>query len=91
MTKNELIARVAENAGMTKNVVEKAYYSIFNEIASAFVDGEKVAVPGFGIFEVKERAARTGRNPRTGEAIQIAASKYVGFKTSKILKDLING
>ena len=91
MTKSELVSRVAESTGMTKTAVEKAYNAIFEAMAADLADGGQVAVPGFGTFEVKEQAARTGRNPRTGEEILIAASKRVAFKMGKALKEAVNG
>ena len=74
---------------MTKKDTEKALNAAFDVIASALSKGEKVQVSGFGIFEVKEREARMGRNPRTGEAMEIAASRTPTFKASKTLKDAL--
>ena len=87
MNKTELIAAAAEQTGMTKKDTEKALNAAFDVIAAALSKGEKVQVSGFGIFEVKEREARMGRNPRTGEAMEIAASRTPTFKASKTLKD----
>ena len=87
MNKTELVAAAAEQTGMTKKDTEKALNAAFDVIASALGKGEKVQVSGFGIFEVKEREARMGRNPRTGEAMEIAASRTPTFKASKTLKD----
>lgn len=87
MNKTELIAAAAEQAGMTKKDTEKVLNAAFDAIATALSKGEKVQVSGFGIFEVKEREARMGRNPRTGEAMEIAASRTPTFKASKTLKD----
>ena len=87
MNKTELIAAAAEQTGLTKKDTEKALNAVFDVIASALSKGEKVQVSGFGIFEVKEREARMGRNPRTGEAMEIAASRTPTFKASKTLKD----
>ena len=89
MTKTELIAKVAENAGISKKDATAAVAAVFEEITAALANGEKVAVAGFGNFEVRERAARTGRNPLTGEEIQIAASKAPAFKAGKALKDAV--
>ena len=89
MNKTELIAAAAEQTGMTKKDTEKALNAAFDVIASALSKGEKVQVSGFGIFEVKEREARMGRNPRTGEAMEIAASRTPTFKASKTLKDAL--
>ena len=75
---------------MTKKDTEKALNAAFDVIASALSKGEKVQVSGFGIFEVKERKARMGRNPRTGEAMEIAASRTPTFKASKTLKDALD-
>ncbi len=90
MNKTELIAAAAEQTGMTKKDTEKALNAAFDVIASALSKGEKVQVSGFGIFEVKEREARMGRNPRTGEAMEIAASRTPTFKASKTLKDALD-
>lgn len=89
MNKTELVAAAAEQIGMTKKDTEKALNAAFDVIASALSKGEKVQVSGFGIFEVKEREARMGRNPRTGEAMEIAASRTPTFKASKTLKDAL--
>ena len=90
MNKTELIAAAAEQTGLTKKDTEKALTAVFDVIATALSKGEKVQVSGFGIFEVKEREARMGRNPRTGEAMEIAASRTPTFKASKTLKDAMD-
>ncbi len=90
MNKNELVASVAEKAGLTKKDAEKALNAVFDSIQQALVEGDKVQMIGFGTFEVKERAARAGRNPRTNETIQIPASKNPVFKAGKALKDSVN-
>ncbi|MBQ9298956.1 MAG: HU family DNA-binding protein [Clostridia bacterium] len=90
MNKTELINAVAKNAELSRKDADKAVNAAFDAIAAALKAGEKVAVVGFGAFEVKERAARTARNPRTGEEIEIAASKAVSFKAGKALKDEVN-
>ena len=90
MNKTELVAAAAEQTGMTKKDTEKALNAAFDVIASALSKGEKVQVSGFGIFEVKKREARMGRNPRTGEAMEIAASRTPTFKASKTLKDALD-
>lgn len=90
MNKTELIAAVAENAALSKKDAEKAVNAAIDTIKGALVDGEKVQIVGFGTFEVRERGARTGKNPRTGEAIEIAASRVPAFKAGKALKDAIN-
>lgn len=89
MNKTELIAAAAEQAGMTKKDTEKVLNAALDAIAAALAKNDKVQVSGFGIFEVKEREARTGRNPQTGEAMEIAASRTPSFKASKTLKDTI--
>ena len=90
MNKTELIAAAAEQTGMTKKDTEKVLNAAFDAIATALSKGEKVQVSGCGIFEVKEREARMGRNPRTGEAMEIAASRTPTFKASKTLKDAMD-
>lgn len=90
MNKTELIAAVAENADLSKKDAEKAVNAIVSSITSAMTEGEKVQIVGFGTFEVRERGARTGKNPRTGEVIEIAASKVPAFKAGKALKDTVN-
>ena len=91
LSQNEYcVSELAEQTGMTKKDTEKALNAAFDVIASALSKGEKVQVSGFGIFEVKEREARMGRNPRTGEAMEIAASRTPTFKASKTLKDALD-
>ncbi|MBQ8756900.1 MAG: HU family DNA-binding protein [Oscillospiraceae bacterium] len=87
MNKATLIAAVAEKTGLTKKDAAAAIDATFGAITEAMVNGDKVNVAGFGIFEVKARAARTGRNPQTKETIQIPASKIPAFKAAKALKD----
>lgn len=89
MNKTELIAAVAEKSGITKKDAERVVCATFETITAALQKSEKVQLSGFGIFEVKEREARVGRNPRTKEAIQIPASKTPTFKASKTLKDTV--
>ena len=89
MNKTELIAKVAESTGTTKKEAEKAVTATFDTICAALAAGDKVQLVGFGTFEVKERAARTGRNPRTLESIEIPASKLPVFKAGKALKDTV--
>ncbi|MBR3844582.1 MAG: HU family DNA-binding protein [Clostridia bacterium] len=89
MNKSELIAAVAEKANITKKDADKVVAAVFESITGALANGEKVAINGFGNFEVKTRAARQGRNPKTGEAITIAASKLPSFKAVKALKDAV--
>ena len=90
MNKAELIGSVAEKAGIAKKDVEKAVNAVFAAIEEALAQGEKVQLVGFGTFEVRERAARTGRNPQTGEEIQIAATKVPAFRAGKALKDSVS-
>lgn len=90
MNKNELVTSVAEKAGLTKKDAEKAVAAVFDSIQEALTAGQKVQVIGFGTFEVKERPAHKGRNPRTGEAIDIPASKNPGFRAGKDLKGAVN-
>jgi DNA-binding protein HU-beta len=89
MTKTELIAITAEKAGMTKKDAEKAVSVALDAIAAELAAGNRVQLAGFGIFETKTRAARTGRNPKTKETIEIPASTSVTFKASKTLKDAV--
>jgi len=90
MNKSELIAAVMEQAEMTKKDSEKAVNAVVDAITNALADGDKVQLVGFGTFEVRTREARTGKNPRTGEAIKIAASKAPAFKAGRALKDAVN-
>ena len=90
MNKTELIAKVAEMTGTTKKDAEKAVAATFEAVSAAMAAGDKVQLVGFGTFEVKERAARTGRNPKTGAAIEIPASKLPVFKAGKALKDTVS-
>ena len=89
MNKTELIAAVAEKAGITKKDAERVINATLETIESGLVKGDKVSISGFGIFEVKTREARVGRNPRTKETIQIPASRQPAFKASKALKDAV--
>ena len=89
MNKNELIAAVAENSGLTKKDTERVINAALDAISAQLAAGNRVQLTGFGIFEVKDRQARVGRNPRTKEAVQIPASKTPVFKPSKALRDLI--
>ncbi len=90
MNKTELIAIAAEKAGTTKKDAERVINAAFEAIAADLAAGGRVQISGFGIFEVKERQARTGRNPRTKQTIEIPASKNPVFKASKTLKDQVN-
>jgi len=90
MTKQDLINKVAEGADISKAAAEKAVNAFVGGVTDALKNGDKVSLVGFGTFEVSNRAARTGRNPQTGETIQIAASKVPKFKAGKTLKDALN-
>ena len=89
MNKTELIAATAEKAGLTKKDAERAVNAAIDAVSAALVAGDKVQIAGFGTFEAKARAARTARNPRTGEDIQIAATRIPAFKAGKALKDAV--
>ncbi len=90
MNKAELINAAAEKAGLSKKDTEAAINAAIDAITEALADGDKVQLVGFGGFEVKERAARIGRNPRTKESIEIPASKIPVFKAGKALKDVVS-
>ena len=90
MNKTELIAAVAAKTGLTKKDAEKVVNATIDSITESLVKGDKVNVSGFGIFEVKTRGERVGRNPRTKETITIPAAKLPAFKASKTLKDAIS-
>jgi len=89
LNKAELVSLVAEKAELTKKDAEKAVASVFEVIQEALVKGDKVQLVGFGTFEVRDRSARTGRNPRTGETIEIPASKVPAFKPGKALREAV--
>ena len=90
MNKTELINSVAKNANVTRKDADKIVNAVFDAVAASLKNGEKVQIAGFGGFEIKERAARAARNPRTGETIQIEASKAISFKPAKTLKEDLN-
>lgn len=90
MNKTELIAVVAEKAEISKKDAEKAIKALTEAVSEELVKGGKVQLVGFGTFEVAERAAREGRNPKTGETMEIAACKTPKFKAGKALKDMVN-
>ena len=90
MNKGDLIEVVANEAGLSKADATRAVDAAINAITEALKAGKQVSLVGFGTFVVKKRAARQGRNPRTGETIQISASKVPGFKAGKALKDAVN-
>ncbi|MBS5113376.1 MAG: HU family DNA-binding protein [Coprobacillus cateniformis] len=91
MNKTELVEKVAESAGLTKTQAEAAINAFVETITDGLKAGDKITLKGFGTFEVRQRDAREGRNPRTGETMTIAASKAPAFKASSALKNVING
>jgi len=90
MNKNDLISAVAESSGLTRNDATKAVEGVFDAITGALKKGDEVRLVGFGTFSVAKRKASTGRNPRTGETMQIKASTQPKFKAGKGLKDAVN-
>ena len=90
MNKSELIDAIAASADLSKADAGRALDSVIDSVTGALKNGDQVSLVGFGTFSVKQRAARTGRNPRTGEAIQIKASNVPGFKAGKALKEACN-
>ena len=90
MNRMELVAAIAEKTELSKKDAEKALKAFTDVVAEELKKGEKIQLVGFGTFEVSERAAREGRNPQTGEAMKIAASKSPKFKAGKALKDALN-
>ncbi len=91
MNKQELISAIAENANLTKKDAEAALAAFIGVVEDTLKKGDKVQLVGFGSFEVRERAARTGRNPHSGEEMKIEAAKVPAFKAGRSLKDLVNG
>ncbi|GAB3116635.1 HU family DNA-binding protein [Novispirillum itersonii] len=89
MNKSDLVDAVAAESGLTKADAAKAVDALFNAVTDALKKGDEVRLVGFGTFAVSERAARTGKNPRTGEPLEIAASKQPKFKPGKALKDAV--
>ena len=89
MNKTDLVAAVAAKAELSKKDADAAVTAVFDAITGALADGDKVSLVGFGTFDVKARAARTGLNPRTKEKIEIPASKAPAFKAGKALKDAV--
>ncbi|AMP21299.1 DNA-binding protein [endosymbiont 'TC1' of Trimyema compressum] len=89
MNKGDLVGVVADSTGLSKKDAEKAVSAVFQGIKDSLKKGEKVQLVGFGTFEVRERAARTGHNPKTKEPMQIPASKVPAFKAGKVLKDAV--
>jgi DNA-binding protein HU-beta len=90
MNKKEMIEQIAQGADLTKAQAEQALNAFTDAVTKEMANGGSLALTGFGTFQVKERAARSGRNPQTGETIQIAAAKIPGFKAGKVLKDAVN-
>lgn len=90
MNKTELISAVAEQSGLTKKDAEKAVTAVIDTIIDSVAKDEKVQIAGFGTFEQRQRKARTGSDPRTGNTIEIAASKVPAFKAGKVFKDTVN-
>lgn len=90
MTKTELTEQMAQDAGISKAVADTALRSCIDRITNSLKNGQEVAIVGFGTFSVANRAARTGRNPQTGEPITIKASRVPRFKPGKTLKDAVN-
>ena len=90
MTKAELVTEVAAKSGLSKKDTEKAIAGVIETVTETLAKGESIQLVGFGTFEVAERAAREGRNPRTGETVKIEARKAVTFKAGTALKDAVN-
>lgn len=91
MNKSELVDSVASKAGLTKEQANKAVSAFISSVEEVMLSGDSLTLVGFGTFGVKERAARTGRNPQTGAELKIPASKVASFKAGKTLKDRANG
>jgi len=90
VNKSELIDAIAEGADISKAAASRALDSAIDTVSNALKGGDQVTIVGFGTFQVRDRAARVGRNPRTGDEIQIAAAKVPAFKPGKALKDAVN-
>ena len=90
MNKRDLTLIVAYETGVSRALAAAGVDSLFKAIAAALHDGAKVQISGFGTFDVRERRARTGRNPRTGEAVEIPAGKVPAFRASRVLKESVN-
>jgi len=89
MNRGEFVAAIAEQSGLTKADADRALEAMFKVVKKALKSGDTVSLVGFGTFVVRKRAARTGRNPRTGDTIKIKASKVPAFKAGKALKDAV--
>ena len=90
MNKSDLVSAIADNSGLSKSDAARALEATTSAISGALASGNSVAISGFGSFLVRARAARTGRNPQTGAAIQISASNVPAFKAGKLLKESVN-
>ena len=90
MNKSDIVSKVAAETGMSQGALDVAVGKVFQAISDSLSNGEDVAISGFGSFSVKQRKERQGRNPATGETMTIPASKAVGFKAAKALKDAVN-
>ncbi|RIA78004.1 DNA-binding protein HU-beta [Anaeroplasma bactoclasticum] len=90
MNKSEIVAAIADGLEVTRKDAERAVDTVFKMIGEALADGDKVVISGFGTFEVRTRVAREGRNPRTGEIVEVPAQKTPAFKAGKVLKDAVN-
>ena len=90
MKKSDLVEQVAAKLGLSRPQVEQTFEALLDAVADGLVKGERVDIRGFGAFQIRESAARSGRNPRTGETIQIAARKTPTFKVGKELRDRVN-
>ncbi len=90
MTKTELLKNLAESSGLNRDMLDVVFSKTLKAIESALLSGEQISIPDFGTFSVKTRAAREGRNPRTGEPLTIAQKRVIVFKTGKGLRDRLN-
>ena len=90
MNKRELVEAVAAETGMSRSAAAETVDAVLETVTASLAAGEAVSVPGFGTFEVRQRVARTGRNPRTGGTIEIAASRVPAFRAGKALRDAVN-
>lgn len=90
MRKPELAAAIAEETGLSKNKAQEVLNAVTDQISAALAKNEPVSLPGFGNFSIRERSPRTGRNPQTGATIKIPASRSVGFKAGKPLREAVN-
>ena len=90
MNKSEIVSKVAAETGLSQGALDMAVGKVFQAISDSLSSGEDVAISGFGSFSVKQRKERQGRNPATGQTMTIPASKAVGFKAAKALKDAVN-